>query len=149
MVLQRSIASRTNGRERRIEWIAGKNIEASFAEIPAAGRRCPVKRAPGRSIETPFLARNPILRNHGERNQSHECLEMRTNRHRAPEGPSLCPVKWRMRVHSSIITKICAKIRNNHTHVLCRREKSNYRCAIQKGRSSPLGQGGLNKLVGT
>ena len=40
VVLQRSIASRTNGRERRVEWIAGKNIDASIAEIPAAGRRC-------------------------------------------------------------------------------------------------------------
>ena len=40
VVLQRSIASRTNGRDRLQEWIAGKNVDASIAEIPATGRQC-------------------------------------------------------------------------------------------------------------
>ena len=68
VVLQRSIASRTNGRERRMEWIAGKNIEASFAEIPAAGHRCHGQVRAGQiNLNTFFPRENPILIYHGER----------------------------------------------------------------------------------
>ena len=45
MVLRRSIASQSNGRERR-GIVRRKNVDASVAKFLLVGRRCPGKRAP-------------------------------------------------------------------------------------------------------